>query len=88
MAEVVAQMGCSRRLADLYFKESFGHTVLDEIHIARLAYVKDLLGKPACDLARLAEVSGYSSNDDLRRVFKKRIGCTLREYRQGIWKSK
>ena len=88
VAEVVAQMGCSRRLADLYFKESFGHTVLDEIHIARLAYVKDLLGKPACDLARLAEVSGYSSNDDLRRVFKKRIGCTLREYRQGIWKSK
>ena len=80
--DVVRQMGCSRRMADEYFKESMGHTVLDQIHAVRLANVKDLLRRPSCDLAELAELTGYSSNDDLRRVFKKRVGCTMREYRK------
>ena len=82
VAAVVAQMGCSRRMADLYFKESLGHTVHDEIHLVRLEKVKDMLANPHCSLSALADVAGYASNDDLRRVFRKRIGCTMTEYRK------
>ena len=82
--DVVAQMGCSRRMADQYFKESLGHTVLDQIHAVRLAKVKDMLSAPSSDLSELAAIAGYSSNDDLRRVFKKRIGCTMRDYQRSL----
>ena len=80
--DVVSQMGCSRRMADQYFKESLGHTVLDQIHAVRLAKVKDMLSAPSSDLSELAAIAGYSSNDDLRRVFRKRVGCTMKEYRK------
>lgn len=82
--DVVSQMGCSRRMADRYFKESLGHTVLDQIHAVRLVKVKDMLSAPSSDLSELAAIAGYSSNDDLRRVFKKRIGCTMRDYQKSL----
>lgn len=81
VATVVAQMGCCRRLADMYFKASLGRTVLEEIHEVRLSRVKDLLERSTCEMSSLADLTGYSSNDDLRRVFKKRFGCTMRQYR-------
>lgn len=87
VATVVAQMGCSRRLADMYFKKSLGRTVLGEIHEVRLSRVKDLLSRPVCDMSGLANFAGYSSNDDLRRVFKKRFGCTMRQYRKDASRS-
>ena len=87
VADVVRQMGCSRRMADIYFKESVGHTVHDEIHAVRLERVKDLLGNPRCDLTRIAGVTGYSSNDDLRRVFRKKMGCSMTAYRTRIFAS-
>lgn len=74
---VVAEMGCSRRLADMRFREVVGHSILDEIHSVRLAKVKELLKRPKVDMAALPDFCGYGSIADLRRVFKQRVGMTM-----------
>ena len=78
---VVAEMGCSRSLADLRFREMTGHTILDEIHAVRLARVKELASNPQFDIAALPDFCGYASLSDLYRVFRRRVGMTLRHYR-------
>ena len=80
---VVRAMGCSRRLADLRFKESVGHSIHDEIHTRRLERVQELLRNPKVDVSAIPDLCGYSSLVDLRRVFKQRLGMTIGEYRRG-----
>ncbi len=77
--DVVREMGCSRTLADSLFRKVDGRTILDEIHGVRLARAKEflLLGKPA-DF--VASACGYASYDDFCRVFKRRVGSTVRKW--------
>ena len=72
-------MGCSRTLADTLFRRVVGRTILDEIHAVRLVRAKELLvmGKPA-DF--VAAACGYTSYDDFCRVFKGRVGATVRKW--------
>ena len=79
--DVVREMGCSRRLADLRFAETMGHTILDEIHAVRLARVQELLLKPNVCVSAIPDLCGYGSLSDLCRDFKKRTGQTLRAWR-------
>jgi LacI family transcriptional regulator len=78
--DVVAEMGCSRRLADLRFREVVGRSILDEIHSVRLAKVKECLKRPTVDMLSIPDFCGYGSIADLRRVFKKRVGMTMRRF--------
>ncbi len=59
-----------------------GHTILDEIHAVRLERVQELLRNPRISYASLPDFCGYNSLVDLRRVFRKRTGLTMGEYRQ------
>lgn len=81
-SDVVAKMGCSRRLADLRFREVTGRTILDEIHAVRIDRVKALLRRPRLELSAMPYMSGYRSLTDLQRVFKKHTGKTLNAYRK------
>ena len=78
--DVVAEMGCSRRLADMRFREATGHTILDEIHAVRIERVKEFLRKGGVTTSFIADSTGYSSVVDLRRVFKRITGTTMRMY--------
>lgn len=80
--DVFAEMGCSRSLANLRFRQYAGHTILDEIHAIRLERVKELLSRPGVELSSIPDFCGYSSLVDLRRVFRSRVGQTLGEYRR------
>ncbi len=75
--DVVREMGISRTLADMNFRAALGHTILDEIHAVRLCRVKELLKEEIAPEV-IAERCGYSSLGDLRRVFKRETGQTLR----------
>ncbi len=59
-----------------------GHTILDEIHAVRLERVQELLRNPRISYASLPDFCGYNSLVDLRRVFRKRTGLTMGEYRK------
>lgn len=79
--DVAREMGCSRRLADLRFREALGHTVFDEIRTVRIERVKVLLVKPGQEVFAIPDLCGYSSLSDLCRDFKKCTGQTLRGWR-------
>jgi LacI family transcriptional regulator len=80
-AQAASVMGCSRRLADIRFRQATGHTILDEIHSVRLEKVKLLLRQSKIEISRIPEKCGYSSIEDLCRVFKNRLGLTMHEFR-------
>ena len=69
---------------DLRFTEAMGHTILDEIHAVRIEKVKEHLLKPGQDASTIPDRCGYNSLADLCRVFKKRTGMTMGEYRKSL----
>lgn len=81
VGEVVKVMGCSRRWAEIRFREVTGHSILDEIHEVRFARACELLSKRRLMLEAVARECGYGSPSFLRSYFKKRTGQTLREWR-------
>ena len=80
--DVYPVMGCSCSLANLRFRQARGHSILDEIHSVRLERAKELLSKSRVDMKALPDFCGYASLSDLRRVFHRRVGCTLSAYRK------
>ena len=77
--DVVREMGVSRALADRLFRSVLGHTLLEEIHAVRLARAKVLLSAGTQPDLVAAEC-GYASYDDFRRVFRRRVGTTARQW--------
>lgn len=72
--DVIAEMGCSRRLAELRFREMTGHSILDEILSVRIERAKYLLENSEKPIAEIAKSCGYGSADALRRVFVAETG--------------
>ena len=69
----------SRAQADHLFRVATGHTILAEIHAVRLARARELLAKgKRTDF--VAFECGYASDDDFRRVFRRRFGMTPRQW--------
>lgn len=77
--DVVRAMGLGRTQADLRFRAAVRHTLLDEIHAVRLARAKDLAARGVSPAA-IADQCGYSSLADFQRVFRRRVGTTLRAW--------
>jgi LacI family transcriptional regulator len=77
--DVARGMRVSRTHADRLFRATLGRTILDEIHAARLERAKELLreGKRPDYVGALC---GYASHDDFRRVFRNRVGMTIRKW--------
>lgn len=77
--DVVRALCLSRAPAFRLFKRVTGRTILDEIHAIRLTKAQDLLTiGTAPDI--VAAECGYSSHGDFRRVFRKRMGETVRNW--------
>ena len=81
-ADVVREMGCSERLANLRFSEAVRHTILDEIHLRRIESAKEQLVAKALPIATIAELCGYSSPTDFGRVFRRYTGQTPRAWKR------
>ena len=79
--DVVAEMRCSRRLATLVFKRETGRTILGEIHERRLERLCGLLANTALPIATVVAQCGWRSDGFAKRLFRKRTGMTMREYR-------
>ena len=79
--EVVAAAACSRRLLDLRFRQITGHSIRDEIHTLRLEKAITLLRNPNQAIGPIASLCGYTSEPFFKRLFKKRFGMSMREWR-------
>ena len=67
------------RFCDKLFRRACGHTILDEIHTVRLSRAKELLADGIAPDAVGARC-GYASHDDFRRVFRTRLGTTIKSW--------
>jgi len=67
--EVVAEMGCSSRLAQLRFREVTGGTIRSAIQSVRFEHAKNLLRSERLSVLDVARQCGYASTEALRKVF-------------------
>ena len=81
-ADVVAAMGCSRRLADLNFRKATGRTILDEIHARRLERAKELLKFTDVPIDDIPARCGYVPGPYLGILFRRTTGMTMRQWRK------
>ena len=81
-AALTARFPGSRKHFEQRFREATGHSVLDEILHVRLEKVKVLLARTRTPLGAVAPLCGFGSDTDLRRLFHRRTGASLREWRK------
>lgn len=83
-ADVVKALGCSRRLADLRFRQATGHTILEEIHARRIEEAKTLLKRSKVPIEEIPERCGYQRGAHLGELFKRATGMSMREWRGSL----
>ena len=81
VTDVVRHIKCSRRLADLRFRELQGRTILDAITERRLDEVKHRLARTREKMDTIASACGYRNPTYLKNLFKKRFGMSMSEWR-------
>ena len=81
--DVAGAMGLAHTQANVVFRAATGHTILDEIHAVRLSRAKEMLSQGERRTDIVASECGYASDDDFRRVFRRRFGTTPRKWALG-----
>ena len=71
VSDVVAHLGCSRRLAELRFRQGTGRSIRSEIERVRIARAQTLLKTPSATLKAVAKKCGYTSADILSRALSR-----------------
>lgn len=80
--DVARHLGCSRRLADLRFRELMGTTIGETIIAMRLDEAKRLLASTREPVNAIAANCGYANPNSVKNLFKKRFGLSMRAWRQ------
>ena len=81
-ADVVREMGVSRSLLDLRFRELGGGTVLEAIQERRLREVRRLLRETNDSIESVCNAAGFGDPSGLRRLFRRHHGCSMRQWRK------
>ena len=79
--DVVGQLGCSRRLADLRFRENTGTTILKALTSQRMKELKRLLRETDIPINQAARRAGFTCIKRLERLFRSEEGLSMREWR-------
>ena len=82
VADVVAHLQVSRRLADLRFHELQYTSIGEEITRVRLAEVKRLLRSTKDPIDSIAVKCGFRNPNYLKNLFRKRFSMSMREFRK------
>ncbi len=80
-ASLAKRFPVSRKLFELRFREAIGHSVLNEILHVRMERVFDLLARRDFPIDAIADFCGFDSARELRSLFRKRTGSSMREWR-------
>ena len=74
--------GCSRRYLERHFRAKLGRSVHDEMLLARLDRVKELLETTSLSIGEVAAVCGFARASQLAALFRKATGTTMRAWRR------
>ena len=72
--DILAMFPCSRRSAELRFRQATGHSVLDELLQARINLAKRLLVDTQLPVSAVIESCGYGSSTYFRNAFRTETG--------------
>jgi LacI family transcriptional regulator len=81
-ADVARAVGLGLRQLERRVRAARGRTVLQEIHLARLAHARLLLESSDAGPAVVAHQTGFGSLLSFARVFRAHLGLTPAQYRQ------
>ena len=79
--ELAAHLGVSRRLVDLRFREILGRSIYEVIRDRRLEEAKRLLRQTDASIASVTERCGFTNKTHLKNLFLRRVGCSMRDWR-------
>lgn len=79
--DVVRYVGTSRSLLELRFRQVCGKSILEDILDVRLAEVQRQLKKTRHTILQIGRDCGFKGPDNLKRLFKKRFGLSMRQFR-------
>lgn len=82
VADVAKAVRTSRPLLDLRFRELRCGTVLGALQERRLREVCRLLRETDDSIEAICDEAGFSDTSGLRRLFRSRFGCSMREWRK------
>ena len=82
VSDVVSHLGCSRRLADLRFRQLQGRSILEAITDKRLSAVRKLLVETRDSIDSISLECGFANPNYLKNLFKKRYSMTMSEFRK------
>lgn len=83
VADITAGLGCSRRLAEMRFRQIDGRSIREALEDVRLENAKDLLVTGELTVAEIARRCGLGSPERLSRLFRRKTDNTIRDYRIG-----
>lgn len=79
--DVVKAVNCSRRYLEILFRDGIGISVKEMIVDVKLKRVCSLLQETNLSLGDIAFEVGFANDSHLARLFKRRFGSTMREWR-------
>lgn len=79
---VAKAAGASVRLLQKNFKAIAGTTVCEAIQTARLERVCSLLAQTTTPIGQIGELCGFGNDTYLKKLFRRRFGCTMRDWRR------
>ncbi len=82
VGDVIRHLKCSRRLADMRFRELQKRTILEAITERRLEEVKRLLAETDDTIETIAGKCGYKAASHLMSLFRKHFSMTMRDFRR------
>lgn len=80
--EILAAFPCSRRSAEIRFRQATGRSILDELVDARIALAKSLLAETNLPVSSVAERCGYRFQTQFRKIFLRATGRNPLRWRQ------
>lgn len=81
---VVQEVAVSRRNLEMKFRRLVGHTILEEIQLAKLERAKRLLLETPYPISKVAKIAGFGTATYFIQFFQKRVGKTPRKYRYDL----
>ncbi len=84
VADAVRAAHCSRRYLERHFRSGLGRSVHDELMLARMERVKELLETTTLPIGEIAAQVGYTRPSRLAAMFRRVTGVTMREWRGSL----
>ena len=82
VADAVRELGVSRRLADLRFRELTGKTIRQAIEERRLLAIRHRLAETDLPIGKITRLCGYAGELRAKYAFKARFGLTMSAWRK------